>query len=66
MRQLQEIALLAVEENQGIIDCKGTETRQFFFSYECNSKKINELFACTLNGITASVSCVFYDSRYKY
>ena len=29
-----------------------------FFSYVCNSKKIKELFASTLNGITASVRCV--------
>ena len=29
-----------------------------FFSYVCNGKTIKELFASTLNGITASVSCV--------
>ena len=29
-----------------------------FFSYVCNSKKIKELFASTLNGIPASVRCV--------
>ena len=29
-----------------------------FFSYVCNGKKIKELFASTLNGITASVRCV--------
>ena len=29
-----------------------------FFSYVCNDKKIKELFASTLNGITASVRCV--------
>ena len=29
-----------------------------FFSYVCNSKKIKELFASTLNGIAASVRCV--------
>ena len=29
-----------------------------FFSYVCNGKTINELFASTLNGIAASVSCV--------
>ena len=28
------------------------------FSYVCNSKKFKELFASTLNGITASVRCV--------
>ena len=34
------------------------ETRQFFFSYVCNGEEIKELFASTLNGITASVRCV--------
>ena len=29
-----------------------------FFSYVCNGKKIEELFASTLNGIPASVLCV--------
>ena len=29
-----------------------------FFSYVCSDKKIKELFASTLNGITASVRCV--------
>ena len=29
-----------------------------FFSYVCNGKKIKELFAPTLNVITASVRCV--------
>ena len=29
-----------------------------FFSYICNSKKIKELSASTLHGITASVRCV--------
>ena len=29
-----------------------------FFSYVCNGKKIKELFASTLNRITASVRCV--------
>ena len=28
-----------------------------FLSHVCNGKKIKELFACTLNGITASVRC---------
>ena len=28
------------------------------FSYVCNGKKIKELFACTLNGIPASVRSV--------
>ena len=29
-----------------------------FFSYVCNDKKIKDLFASTLNGITASDRCV--------
>ena len=29
-----------------------------FFLYVCNDEKIEELFASTLNGITASVKCV--------
>ena len=29
-----------------------------FFSYVCNDKKIQELFASTLNGIPASGRCV--------
>ena len=29
-----------------------------FFSYVCNGKKVKELFASTLNGVTASVRCV--------
>ena len=28
------------------------------FSYVCNGKKVKELFASTLNGVTASVKCV--------
>ena len=36
-----------------------------FFSYVCNGKNINELLASALNGIAASVRCVFYDSRSK-
>ena len=28
-----------------------------FFSYDCNGKKIKELFASTLNGIPISVRC---------
>ena len=43
---------------QGIVDWKGKEPRQFFFSHVCNDKKIKELFASTLNGIAASVRCV--------
>ena len=43
---------------QGIIVCTGTETRQIFFSYVCNGKKIEELFVSALNVIPASVRCV--------
>ena len=39
---------------QGIIDCKGTETRQIFSRMFVMVKKL-KLFASTLNGITASV-----------
>ena len=31
-----------------------------FFSYVCNSKKIKELFASTLDGIPISVRCVSF------
>ena len=31
-----------------------------FFSYVCNGKKSKKLFASTLNGIPASVSCVSF------
>ena len=44
--------------HQGIIDCKGTETRQIFSRMFVTAKKIKELFASTVNGITASVICV--------
>ena len=44
--------------DQGMKDLSGTKTRQSFFSYVCNSKIIKELFASTLNRITASVRCV--------
>ena len=44
--------------NQGIINCKGTETRQSLFHMFVIAKKIKELFAPTLNGIAASVRCV--------
>ena len=50
--------LLALRNNAGNYRLTGTETRQIFFSYVCNSKKIKELFASTLNGIVASVKCV--------
>ena len=42
----------------GIIDCKGTETRQIFSGMFVMAKKIKELIASTLNRITASVKCV--------
>ena len=44
--------------NQGIIDPNWNGNSATFFSYVCNGKKIKELFASTLNGITASVRCV--------
>ena len=34
------------------------ETRQIFFPYVCNNKKIKELFVSTLNEIPISVRCV--------
>ena len=43
---------------QRITVSTGTKTRQIFFSYVCNGKGIEELFASALNGITASVRCV--------
>ena len=36
-----------------------------FFSYVCNGKKVNQLFASTSDRIPISVRCVFYDSRFK-
>ena len=44
-----------VWNDQGMKDLSGTKTRQFFFSYVCNSKIIKELFAHTLNRITVRV-----------
>ena len=44
---------------QGIIDSTGTETRQIFFHMFVMAKSFKELFAPTLNGIAASVRCVF-------
>ena len=43
---------------QGIINMTRYGNSANFFSYVCNGKKIKELFASTLNGITASVRCV--------
>ena len=43
---------------QGIIDMNRNGNSANFFSYICNGKKIKELLASTLNGITASVRCV--------
>ena len=51
--------LKAVSElDQGVIDSIGMETRRYFFSYVCNSKKIKELFASILNSIAVSVRWV--------
>ena len=36
------------------------ENSENFFSYVCNSKKIKELFASTLDGIPISVRCVSF------
>ena len=36
-----------------------------FFSHACNSKKIKELFASTLDRKPISVRCVFYDGRFE-
>ena len=43
---------------QGIIDMNRNENSANFFSYVCNSKKIKELFASTLDRIPISVRCV--------
>ena len=43
---------------QGIINMTRYGNSANFFLYVCNGKKIKELFASTLNGITASVRCV--------
>ena len=43
---------------QGIINMNRNGNQTNFSSYVCNGKKIKELFASTLNGITASVRCV--------
>ena len=43
---------------QGIIDMNRNGNSANCFSYGCNGKKVKELFASTLNGITASVRCV--------
>ena len=44
---------------QEIIDCKGMETPQIFSRMFVTAKKIKELFASTLNKITAGVRCVY-------
>ena len=44
--------------DKGIINMNRNGNSAIFFSYICNGKKIKELFASTLNGITASVRCV--------
>ena len=43
---------------QGIANMNRNGNSANFFSYVCNGKKIKELFASTLNGITDSVRCV--------
>ena len=43
---------------QGIIHMNRNGNLAIFFSYVCNGKNIKELFASTLNGIAASVTCV--------
>ena len=43
---------------QGIINMNRNGNSAIFFSYVCNGKKIKELFASALNGITGSVRCV--------
>ena len=44
--------------DQGIINMNRNGNLANFFSYVRNGKKIKELFASTLNRITASVRCV--------
>ena len=43
---------------QGIINMNKNGNSANFFSCVCNGKKIKELFASTLNGISSSVKCV--------
>ena len=43
---------------QGIINMNKNGNSANFFFYVCNGKKIKELFASTLNELTASVKCV--------
>ena len=43
---------------QGIIDMNRNGNSATFFSYDCNGKKIKELFASTLDRIPISVRCV--------
>ena len=43
---------------QGIINMNMNGNSANFFSFVCNGKKIKELFASTLNEITASGRCV--------
>ena len=44
--------------DQEIINMNRNGNSTNLFSYVCNGKNINELFASTLNGITVSVRCV--------
>ena len=45
--------------DQGIMDMNRNGNSANFFLYVCNGKKVEELFASTLNGIAASVKHVF-------
>ena len=49
------LPLSAILYEQGIIDSAGTETRQIFFSYVFNGKKIKDFFSLTWNVIAASL-----------
>ena len=47
-----------MRSDQGIIDMNRNGNSANFFSYVCNSKKIKELFASTLDRIPIGVRCV--------
>ena len=55
---INSFCIRTTKTNQGIIDMNRNGNSANFFSYVCNGKKINELFASTLNGIPASVRYV--------
>ena len=46
--------------SQGIIDMNRNGSSANFFSYDCNGKKIKELFTSTLNKITSTVRCASF------